>query len=164
MPNIDRIVMGKYHTLIVANHNKLYTHGFGSGGRLGLNHEDTQFTPQIVAGIHGKIVDVAAGHDHSLAVTADGKVFTWGSNEHGQLGYACDTLSHERPCQLMPREVGGALRKTRVVAAAASKYHCAVFSDNGSIYTWGKDNGQLGKLYLFSQNRVVQRHTNHEKH
>lgn len=33
-----------------------------------------------------KIVDVAVGSVHCLAVTEDGEVYSWGRNEQGQLG------------------------------------------------------------------------------
>ena len=32
------------------------------------------------------IVQISAGKRHSAALTDDGKLFTWGSNEYGQLG------------------------------------------------------------------------------
>ena len=33
-----------------------------------------------------KIIDVAVGSMHCLAVTEDGEVYCWGKNEQGQLG------------------------------------------------------------------------------
>ena len=35
----------------------------------------------------GTVACVAAGSEHSAAVTSDGRVFAWGWGEHGQLGY-----------------------------------------------------------------------------
>ena len=35
----------------------------------------------------GRVVEVAAGAEHTLARTADGKIYSWGSNEFGQLGH-----------------------------------------------------------------------------
>ena len=40
------------------------------------------------------VVHVACGHSHSLALTADGRLFVWGSNEHGQLGLSSASLTH----------------------------------------------------------------------
>ncbi len=34
-----------------------------------------------------QIVDIAAGESHSLALAIDGRVFSWGANLEGQLGY-----------------------------------------------------------------------------
>lgn len=33
-----------------------------------------------------KLVAVAVGENHSLALSSDGQVFSWGSNQYGQLG------------------------------------------------------------------------------
>jgi len=44
--------------------------------------------PKPVEALHGKhIVDVSVGPSHFLAVTKTGAVYSWGWNEHGQLGH-----------------------------------------------------------------------------
>ena len=45
---------------------------------------------------------VEAASCHSLALTSDGKVFSWGWGLYGQLGYRSDRLYH---LQAFPREV-----------------------------------------------------------
>ena len=47
-----------------------------------------------------RVVAVSAGTDHSLAITDDGPVFTWGRGEHGGLGHGED-LSN----QLLPKKI-----------------------------------------------------------
>ena len=47
-----------------------------------------------------RVVAVSAGTYHSLALTADGAVLTWGKGEHGCLGHGED-LSN----QLLPKKV-----------------------------------------------------------
>lgn len=42
-----------------------------------------------------RLVSSAAGHMHSLAVTENGKVFEWGTNNHSELGIA-GTLANKR--------------------------------------------------------------------
>ena len=37
---------------------------------------------------HERVVSVAAGRAHSVALAADGKIFTWGDASKGQLGHA----------------------------------------------------------------------------
>ena len=39
---------------------------------------------------HGPVIEVAAGRDHTLARTADGSVFSWGSGADRQLAHADD--------------------------------------------------------------------------
>lgn len=43
-----------------------------------------------------KVVNVAAGAEHSALVTGEGKVMTWGWGEHGQLGLG-DTNDRTSP-------------------------------------------------------------------
>jgi alpha-tubulin suppressor-like RCC1 family protein len=85
-PKIDDFKIGKYHSAIIAN-GTLFVWGFGSGGRLGLGKLETKFTPTPVVfdrRIH--ITSVQLGHTHTIALSSDGIVYTWGSNEYGQLG------------------------------------------------------------------------------
>lgn len=71
--------------------NILYVNSFyrgkGEGGRLGHVAEDHMRHPKVIEAFSGKkIIDVAVGSVHSLAVTEDGEVYSWGRNEQGQLG------------------------------------------------------------------------------
>ena len=96
-----------------------------------------------------KIVDVAAGSTHVLALTADGTVFAWGNAQAGQLGIGdlpiinfktrVPDTSYYLP---FPSQVPGL---TGVVSiAAGSKFSLALLKD-GSIRAWGENQyGQLG--------------------
>ena len=55
-------------------------------------------SPEAFAG--QRVVAVSAGGSHSLAITADAAVFTWGQGEYGGLGHGED-LSN----QLLPKKV-----------------------------------------------------------
>lgn len=44
------------------------------------------YEPSRVDSLPESVVAVAAGHYHSLAVTAEGEIWAWGRNEEGQLG------------------------------------------------------------------------------
>ena len=69
-------------------------------GALGLgvgDHSLVQRTPRLVEAFDGMIVcQAAAGSAHSVALTGDGQVHTWGYGWFGQLGLG-DTLSHSSP-------------------------------------------------------------------
>ena len=65
--------------------------GYGDYGQLGHNDEDNQLAPrQVEARRFGgeKVVFVAAGSFQTVAVTAGGRLYTWGEGENGQLGRA----------------------------------------------------------------------------
>ena len=69
--------------------------GFNGDGRLGLASSasleasgiDGKREPTLVEALRGiPVVEVAAGLDHTLTRTADGRIFSWGSNARGQTG------------------------------------------------------------------------------
>ncbi|MCO5549245.1 hypothetical protein L7F22_002712 [Adiantum nelumboides] len=62
--------------------------GDGSQGALGQSGSVTSdaYEPLPVDVLPNNVIRVAAGHYHSLAVTADGQLWSWGRNNEGQLG------------------------------------------------------------------------------
>ncbi|KAJ2996595.1 hypothetical protein HDV02_006357 [Globomyces sp. JEL0801] len=135
-PVIVQIVMSKYHVALLT-HTQLFTFGFGIGGRLGHGNESTMFKPTPVRGIDGRVSFVACGYDHTLVISETGELWSWGSNKHFQLGYPTDGENQLTPFQI-------SLKKCYPIGIAASKFHSAVFTANGAVYTWGTNNGQLG--------------------
>ena len=46
-----------------------------------------RFYPRMLTSLKDHIVlEISCGHSHSLAVTSEGKTFSWGNNEFNQLG------------------------------------------------------------------------------
>lgn len=87
-----------------------------------------------------KVVDIAAGHGLSVALTDDGRVWTWGSEWHGVLGRQ---LSIQDPVtdQSTPKTVV----IDRVTDIAAGLAHVLALKDDGTVWAWGNNNyGQLG--------------------
>ena len=146
------VMMSKLHTAIITNdlEANLFICGFGAGGRLGTGDESTRYGYVCVEGgglARKRIATVALGQDHSIAVSSGGEVFTWGSNRYGQLGYTLPqaSASDEVPTQLLPRQLYGPMKKEAIVGAAASSIHSAIFT-NSALYTFGKNEGQLGLM------------------
>ncbi|GFF80438.1 hypothetical protein IFM60648_05739 [Aspergillus lentulus] len=147
---IQAIVMSKLHTAILTDdpESNLFLCGFGPGGRLGTGDEQTRFSFVCIetGGLaHKRVISVALGQDHTLAITAHGEVFSWGSNKYGQLGYSLPrTQSRDDvPMQMSPRQIFNPFKKEVILGVAASAIHSVVFSSSG-LYTFGKNEGQLG--------------------
>lgn len=88
-----------------------------------------------VAGNH-RFESFAIGDYHVVALTAEGKLYAWGWNEHGQLG---DGTNEPRQT---PIPVAHHL--TFKAIEAYGSYTIALSTD-GVVYTWGRNNyGQLG--------------------
>ena len=121
----------------------MFTWGNGEDGQLGHNDEQNQSVPrQVEAGRFGgeKVVFVAAGKYHTVAVTAGGRLYTWGSGEHGQLGHG------DFDDRLVPTLVGaGAFEGSAVVMAACGSFHTLVVTRDGALWACGQgEYGQLG--------------------
>ncbi len=84
---------------------------------------------------------VSAGLSHSMALTSEGKVLTWGSDNSGQLGIGRQTF-FATPQKVPTMNLGVGVTPAKL---AAGTYHNAVVKADGSVWTWG-DNllGQLG--------------------
>ena len=135
-----------YHSLALTSDGQIVGWGDNSSGVLGA--DDTGYCLVPVAmnttgtPLEGKtVVAIAAGGDHTLALTADGQVFAWGDNTYGELGNS-STLSSFVP---VPVNTSGVLSGKVVTAIAAGKNHSLALTADGSVYTWGANNsGELG--------------------
>ncbi|KAI5922473.1 BTB/POZ domain-containing protein [Camillea tinctor] len=158
---IQDVVLSKLHSAILTTDpmSNLYICGIGRGGRLGLGDENTrfEFTP-VQGGLSDKkIVQVALGQNHSMAITSGGELWAWGSNTFSQLGFPVPAPSKpdEEPMSTTPRQVFGPLKKEIVLGAAASSIHSVVHTGS-SLFCWGKNVGQLALMDADSRSLEVQ--------
>ena len=96
------------------------------------------------------IVDIAAGLSHSLAITATGQVFSWGSGSYGRLGHGdhCDEALPRSITCLFDSEV-------KVVSCSAGAAHSMFLSDGGQLFGCGLDSScQVDSLPLVSATSV----------
>ena len=83
-------------------------------------------------------VTVACGGHHTVAVTEEGQVVSWGWGNDGQLGHG-DTYDQTLPTRVQ------ALAGQRVTDVACGYYHTAAVNEDGAVMCWGKgSSGQLG--------------------
>ncbi|GEC93678.1 RCC1 domain-containing protein [Brevibacillus brevis] len=84
-----------------------------------------------------RVVSIADGFSHTLALKEDGTVWSWGQESRGQLGNG--STNHN----LLPTKVKG-LENVTAIAAGFSLHNLAVKKD-GTVWAWGNNNyGQLG--------------------
>jgi alpha-tubulin suppressor-like RCC1 family protein len=101
----------------------------GKGDR-GVNEGHIHSAPTPVTAMVGICVrSVTAGFHHSLALTWDGRVYSWGANSFGQLGLG-DRRS--RPSPVLVEKLEGECN-----IAAAANYSLAV-TQSGAVFSWGR--------------------------
>jgi len=118
----------------------VYAWGDNRAGQLGDGTTAKRTAPVAVALPTGvRIVSIAAARSvYSLAVDSDGRVYSWGSNDDGQLGYG-STVQRSRP-QAVALPAG-----VRALSAAAGVYQSLVVGSDGRVYAWGdRAYGQSG--------------------
>jgi len=85
-----KVATSQHHTLILTAEGHVYTMGTNICGVLGMQlseGESAISTPTKIDTFCTKVVDIACGARHSVAVGERGRVFTWGSAKYGQLGH-----------------------------------------------------------------------------
>ncbi|KAH7019345.1 hypothetical protein EDB80DRAFT_197598 [Ilyonectria destructans] len=158
---IQDVALSKLHTAILTTDpvSNLYICGVGRGGRLGLGDENTQFKFVPVQGpfVDRRVRHIALGQNHTMAVAGNGELWTWGLNSNSQLGYVLPPpmKADEEPMSLTPRQVFGSLKKENVLGVAASANH-SVAHTGTSLYTWGRNVGQLALMDADSRSLDVQ--------
>eukprot|EP00164_Ancoracysta_twista_P000517 GFYU01000691.1.p1 GENE.GFYU01000691.1~~GFYU01000691.1.p1 ORF type:complete len:497 (+),score=83.72 GFYU01000691.1:141-1631(+) len=129
---------GLSHVAAVTSRGELFTWGWGVCGQLGHGDRTDQWVPKRVEELLGKfIVQVACGATHTVALTDNGAVYTWGWGKYGQLGHG------NRKDYFVPTPIK-ALRGQDIVQVACGHYHSVAVTRNGEVYTWGW--GQCGQL------------------
>ncbi|WP_113704304.1 RCC1 domain-containing protein [Nonomuraea lactucae] len=132
------ITAGGGHSLALLADGRVKAWGSNSAGQLGIGSiGGVQDEPVDVVGLGGvRVVAIAAGNGHSLALLADGRVKAWGANFFGQLGNG-GTENSGTPVDVV-NLVG-------VRALSGGLGHSLALLGNGRVKSWGDNgSGQLG--------------------
>lgn len=138
------IAAGYHHSMALSTKSQLYCWGSGWSGQLGTGTNKDATLPTLIEVATkqdktGKLVRVAAGYHHSMALTDSGRVYSWGTGDCGQLGHG----PQQKRC-LVPTLIAVATDE-RFVTISASENHSVALTDDGRVYTWGHNRWkQLG--------------------
>ncbi|THF81724.1 RCC1 domain-containing protein [Cohnella fermenti] len=139
LADVEAISAGEYFNLALRNDGTVWAWGWNNSGQIGVGSADaTVNSPTQVTALAGiRIVAIAGGTAHSLAVAEDGSVWAWGSNSKGQLG---DGTTTNRSTPVQVEGLSG------VTEAAAGSIHSLALRSDGTVWTWGSTlYGQLGE-------------------
>jgi len=139
-PLVIRVDAAGEHTVALARNGRIYAWGNNARGQLGDGTTTDRSTPVRVhlPRSAGRVVDIAAGTDHTLAVTASGRVLAWGRSTEGQLNGASGA-DRTLPT-FVPLPPG-----SHVTKVAAGLGHSLALTSRGTVLTWGEPQGtQVG--------------------
>lgn len=115
--NVKEISTGATFSIGVDNNGKVYVWGKTKVSRKIDIAKDMPSQKEL-----GKVVSVAAGYDHVMALNDEGEIISWGSNRMGQTK--------------APSEVG----RKKIVQIAAGYQMSYALTEGGEIINWGNDN------------------------
>ena len=130
LSGITQVSAGTYYTLAVRSDGTVWAWGLNGNGELnGSANKTVQLTPEQVPGLSG-ITQVATDGFHTLALRSDGTVWSWGTNDHGEIGDGT-TKASSSPEPLSLSAV------TQIAVGSATS---AAIRFDGTLLTWGDDN------------------------
>ena len=147
------MALGTRHSL-VPTATGLFTFGDGTSfqlldDRMSSNH----YKPEnVIAAIGDEtVVAVAGGIHHTIVLTAEGGIWTAGSNYYGQLGHSENVgISPEVPTAVRDIRNEGDLAGRTIVSVTAELYGTFAVDDAGTVISWGYNgHGNLARSYNF---------------
>lgn len=110
-------------------------------------------SPPSSGNLSRKVISIAAGEAHTLALTGDGSVYSWGRGTFGRLGTGSEAD------ELIPVRIefdsNNRGERFKLVGISAGAYHSQALADDGSVWSWGYNTyGQLG---IAGENSLVPR-------
>jgi len=133
------VYAGGFHSSALDTEGRVWTWGRGEWGRLGFGDSSDVLEPQhLEAADELSPIDAPVGEAHSALLTKDGRVFTWGRNEHWQLGYEVAGLLNSGQsfdAQADPQQVP--LPSTPARLLSCGELGTVAMLEDQSIYMWG---------------------------
>ncbi len=118
----------------LSNAGKVYVWGATKIGTTGI---DVKEIPQEVQ--DAKIVQVAAGMDHIVAIDENGKVYAWGANKLGQYGHF-DPEQHPTVIPMPDQLLNGTIDVANIKKLTCGYQCSAILMNDGTLYIWGNKN------------------------
>lgn len=148
--SVVAVSAGHYHSLCLTSSGNIWAWGANQSGQLGLGYQTAETCePRIVTHLKDIYVTmITAGASHSMAVSKDGELFTWGEGDSGRLGHGAaksgvmNWLSQQK--EWIPRRVR-ALETRKIVEIDGGHLHSGCIDSEGMLYMFGSGrHSQLG--------------------
>ena len=136
------VAAGMCHSIAVTAEGALFAWGGAPHGQLGLGDKLNRLSPTLVVVDESMVRMAACGDHHTLAVTEEGTLFSWGSGSGMNASTATSTagvLGHnDNNNRLIPTRVDPQhFDCAKIVTAAAGTFHSTAVTEDGALYTWG---------------------------
>ena len=140
---IKEISAGNSHAVAIDEEGKVYTWGNNWSGQLGDGTTTRSNIPICISDISTNLInikEISAGHNYTVAIDENGKVYAWGDNDSGELG---DGTTEDSRVPICISDISTNLINIKEISAGQS--HTVAIDEDGKVYTWGANwDGRLG--------------------
>jgi len=146
---ILQVAVGEEHAVFISRTGEVYSIGSNREGRLGVGtHTKQSSSPCLVQGVP-PAVHVSCGWGHTVVVTQEATVYTWGAGEFGALG--CGS------CKNQPTPVQMSLPSTfqAIKGSCGSRHSVIIGKESGSAVAYACGGGEAGQLGTGRREREV---------
>ena len=159
---ITQVSLGGSHSAVLNSSGRIFTWGNNANGQLGNGTTGTatnksapvEITASFNLNSGETIAQISLGGNHSLVLSSNDRIFTWGYNLYGQLGDG--TLAVKNT----PLEITSSFNligSETITQISSGGNHSSAISSNGRVFTWGYNlYGQLGDGTTIDKNTPVE--------
>ena len=141
----QQVTAGSWHSFAVSLSGTVFGWGRNDHGQLGLGDLTNRTSPTLLKSLRTQDVRyVCAGKYHTAALTANGRVFTFGLNSSGQLGHGQPV--DDKPANfVVPQQVFELMGNVVTQITCGSSHTLTFEPTSGQVYGFGNNTfGQLG--------------------
>lgn len=151
MDHVAAVSVSSCYGAAIKTDGSLWTWGSNERGTIGIPTISESTVVDEPVKVMDDVIAVSHGGSHVAAIKKDGSLWTWGSNQYGQLGnggggnasytvHYSDIGDVNVPYQTVPVKVAD-----NMAAVCCGSNHTVAVAKDGTVWTWGNnDQGQLG--------------------
>lgn len=160
LTNWSKLSCGEYHTMAIKTDGTLWAWGANVHGQCGTNTSGNYYSSPVQVGSDTNWIDISAGIGFTIGLKSNGTLWSWGTNDYGQLGYntsytyscfnctsssgppyyncfsgyytTCTAIAYKSS----PVQIGSLTTWSKISAGAI---HVGAIKTDGTLWTWGAD-------------------------
>jgi alpha-tubulin suppressor-like RCC1 family protein len=150
---ITQIACGVGHTIALTDNNLIYAWGRfykpeNKNDKIMSTSGDYPYPTLIESLSNESIIKIAAGNNHSMAITELGDLYTWGEGIYGQLGHGINNNEQ------YPKKIEYFCKKFKIIDCKGGAAHTIALTEEGYLFGWGQsDKNQLNLSKLTNVNK-----------
>src|SRR5579885_1007696 len=140
LSNIVQVSTGENHSLVLDNQGRVWSFGSNASGQLGLGlKSDNISLPTLIPNLEN-IIQVSVGEAHSLILDDQGRVWSFGCDDSGQLGLGDENKN--RNAVILPTLIPNL---NNIIQISVRESCSLVLDSQGRVWSFGLNTtGQLG--------------------